>query len=83
MDLGQMMLSLWESTGMFHSQWQNYVMLLVSFVLFYLAIARKFEPLLLVPIAFGMLLSIFPERTTCCTRRPRLRMNIRCLATGR
>lgn len=60
MDLGQMMLSLWESTGMFHSQWQNYVMLLVSFVLFYLAIARKFEPLLLVPIAFGMLLSNLP-----------------------
>ena len=60
MDLGQMMLSLWESTGMFHSQWQNYVMLLVSFVLFYLAIARKFEPLLLVPIAFGMLPSNLP-----------------------
>ena len=60
MDLGQMMLNLWESTGMAHSEWQNYVMLLVSFVLFYLAIARKFEPLLLVPIAFGVLLANLP-----------------------
>lgn len=60
MDLGEMMRALWESTGMAQSQWQNYVMLLVSFVLFYLAIARKFEPLLLVPIAFGMLLANLP-----------------------
>ena len=60
MDLGEMMLSLWESTGFASSTWQNYVMLLISFVLFYLAIARKFEPLLLVPIAFGMLLANIP-----------------------
>ena len=58
--LGEMMLNLWQSTGMYHSEWQNYVMLVVSFVLFYLAIARKFEPLLLVPIAFGMLLANLP-----------------------
>lgn len=60
MDLGKIMLNLWESTGLFASTWQNYVMLLVSFVLFYLAIWRKFEPLLLVPIAFGMLLANIP-----------------------
>lgn len=60
MDLGKVMLSLWESTGLFASTWQNYVMLLISFVLFYLAIWRKFEPLLLVPIAFGMLLANIP-----------------------
>ena len=42
--------------------WQNYVMIAVAFVLFYLAIAKKFEPLLLVPIAFGMLLvNIYPD----------------------
>lgn len=36
------------------------VMILVSFVLLYLAIVKKFEPLLLLPIAFGMLLSNLP-----------------------
>lgn len=42
--------------------WRNYVMILVAFVFLYLAIARDFEPLLLVPIAFGMLLvNIYPD----------------------
>ena len=35
-------------------------MILVSFVLLYLAIAKKFEPLLLLPIAFGILLANLP-----------------------
>lgn len=37
--------------------WQNWVMLVICGVLFYLAIVRGFEPLLLLPIAFGMLLA--------------------------
>ena len=41
--------------------WKNGVMLLISFVLLYLAIVKKFEPLLLVPIAFGMLLANLPD----------------------
>lgn len=42
--------------------WGNYVMILVAFVFLYLAIVKGFEPLLLVPIAFGMLLSnMFPS----------------------
>jgi len=40
--------------------WQSGVMLLVAFVLVYLAVVRKYEPLLLLPIAFGILLSNFP-----------------------
>ncbi|MBQ9081348.1 MAG: sodium ion-translocating decarboxylase subunit beta [Clostridia bacterium] len=44
-----------ESAG-----WENYVMLLISFVLMYLAIVKKFEPLLLLPIAFGMFLINIP-----------------------
>ena len=40
--------------------WQTIVMLLVSFVLIYLAIGKKFEPLLLLPIAVGMLLTNLP-----------------------
>ncbi len=41
-------------------QWQSIVMILVSFLLMYLAIARQYEPLLLLPIAFGMLLTNLP-----------------------
>ena len=40
--------------------WKCAVMLLISFVLLYLAIVKKFEPLLLMPIAFGMLLTNLP-----------------------
>ena len=41
--------------------WQQAVMILISFVLMYLAIKKQFEPLLLLPIAFGMLLANLPE----------------------
>ena len=40
--------------------WQTLVMLLISFVLIYFAIGKKFEPLLLLPIAIGMLLTNLP-----------------------
>lgn len=49
------------SSGFAALTWQQGVMILVSFVLLYLAIVKKFEPLLLVPIAFGMLLANLPE----------------------
>ena len=42
------------------ADWKIVVMLLISFVLMYLAIVKKFEPLLLLPIAFGMLLTNLP-----------------------
>ena len=58
--IGEMLKGLWESSGLNAGTWQNYVMLLISFVLFYLAIVRKFEPLLLLPIAFGMFLINLP-----------------------
>lgn len=60
MNILDMLKSLWDSTGFVQGTWQNYVMIAVSFVLFYLAIARKFEPLLLLPIAFGMLMVNIP-----------------------
>ena len=59
-NVGEMLTNLWESSGLASGQWQNYVMLLVSFVLMYLAIVKKFEPLLLLPIAFGMFLINLP-----------------------
>ena len=52
--------NLWQSMGMSQGGWQNYVMLLISFVLMFLAIVKKYEPMLLLPIAFGMFLINLP-----------------------
>ena len=43
-------------TGFANLTWGNYLMIAVALVFLYLAIARGYEPLLLVPISFGMLL---------------------------
>ena len=59
-NIGEMFLNLWKLSGLANGSWQNYVMLLISFVLMYLAIVKKFEPLLLLPIAFGMFLINLP-----------------------
>ena len=49
-------------TAFLNLTWGNYLMILVAFVFLYLAIRHGFEPLLLVPIAFGMLLvNIYPD----------------------
>ena len=53
--------SLFNSSGLASLDWQNYVMIGISIVLLYLAIKKEYEPLLLLPIAFGMLLvNLFP-----------------------
>ena len=52
--------NLWNDTGLANFNYQNGIMIIVSFIFLYLAIRRGFEPLLLVPIAFGMLLSNLP-----------------------
>ena len=49
-----------QSGFMAMTDWRTPVMLLISFVLLFLAIVKKFEPLLLLPIAFGMLLTNLP-----------------------
>ena len=54
------LLNLWQTSGLANMSIRNLLMLVVSFVLIYLAIGRKFEPLLLLPIAFGVLLSNLP-----------------------
>ena len=59
-NFGEVFKNLWTSSGLAQGSWANYVMLLVSFVLMYLAIVKKFEPLLLLPIAFGMFLINLP-----------------------
>lgn len=49
-----------SSSGFSAFTWQHAVMILISLALIYLAVVRKFEPLLLLPIAFGMLLANLP-----------------------
>ena len=54
--------NLWEQTAFMNLEWGNYVMIAVACVFLYLAIRKGFEPLLLIPIAFGMLLvNIYPD----------------------
>ena len=54
--------NLWDQTAFMNLEWGNYVMIVVALVFLYLAIRHGFEPLLLVPIAFGMLLvNIYPD----------------------
>lgn len=52
--------TLWQSTGLAHLQWGQLIMMLVGLSLLYLAIVKKFEPLLLMPIGFGALLTNIP-----------------------
>lgn len=53
---------IYESSGLVSLGWQNYVMIGISCFLLYLAIKKQYEPLLLLPIAFGMLLvNLYPE----------------------
>ena len=51
-----------KTTGfaLISSDWRVLVMMIISCVLMYLAIVKKFEPMLLLPIAFGMLLTNLP-----------------------
>jgi len=56
----QELVKLYQSTGFAVITWQQAVMLAVSCLLLYLALKKGFEPLLLVPIAFGMLLANLP-----------------------
>ncbi len=54
--------NLLQQTAFFNLTWGNYVMIVVACVFLYLAIAKGYEPLLLLPIAFGMLLvNIYPD----------------------
>lgn len=51
-----------HQTAFFNLTWGNYVMILVACVFIYLAIGRGYEPLLLLPISFGMLLvNLYPD----------------------
>ncbi|MCI5729137.1 MAG: sodium ion-translocating decarboxylase subunit beta [Clostridia bacterium] len=60
-ELWNSLVTIFTSSGFATATWENYVMILIACVLFYLAIKKQFEPLLLLPIAFGMLLvNLYP-----------------------
>lgn len=62
MQIIEALVELFQQSNFVNLPYQNWIMIAVSFVLFYFAIVKKFEPLLLIPIAFGMLLvNIYPE----------------------
>lgn len=54
------LMTLWASTGIANFHWQQLIMIVVGFGLLYLAISKKFEPLLLLPIGFGAVLTNIP-----------------------
>ena len=54
-------LGIFANSGFAGLPWENYIMILVSFVLIYLAVKKQYEPLVLLPIAVGMLLvNLYP-----------------------
>ena len=60
--VGDTLNNLLHQTAFLNLTWGNYIMIAVACVFLYLAIAKGYEPLLLVPIAFGMLLvNIYPD----------------------
>ena len=61
--LGQAVESFWHFTGFYNCSWTNLVMLAVGCFFVWLAIKKNFEPLLLVPIGFGMLVGNIPFQT--------------------
>ena len=61
-NIGETLLNLLHQSGIFTLGWKNYVMIAFACLFLFLAIKKGFEPLLLVPIAFGMLLvNLFPD----------------------
>ncbi|MDU5021596.1 MAG: sodium ion-translocating decarboxylase subunit beta, partial [Clostridiales bacterium] len=58
--MGEVINNFIQSMGIVNIDWRQIVMILIACILLYLAIAKGFEPLLLVPIAFGMLLTNLP-----------------------
>ncbi len=59
-NLGETFLNFFKSMGFATITWQQIIMLAIACLLIYLAIVKQYEPLLLLPIAFGMLLANLP-----------------------
>ena len=68
MDFGEFIMQnlqeFWHLTGFYNATWEHLVMLLVGLFFIWLAIKKNFEPMLLVPIGFGILIGNIPFNTT-------------------
>ena len=68
MDFGQFIMQnlqeFWHLTGFYNATWEHLVMLVVGLFFIWLAIKKNFEPMLLVPIGFGILIGNIPFNTT-------------------
>lgn len=59
--IGDALKTLWQDSGFASMTWQQAVMIVIACILLFFAIVKKYEPLLLVTIAFGMLLANLPK----------------------
>ena len=50
----------WTYTGFYNATYQHFIMIAVGIFFIYLAVAKEFEPMLLIPIGFGMLVGNIP-----------------------
>ncbi len=62
--LSQNLEQFWHLTGFYNATWEHFVMLAVGLFFIWLAIKKNFEPMLLVPIGFGMLIGNIPFNAT-------------------
>ena len=58
--LGSNLADFWTYTGFYNATWQHLAMIVIGLVFIYLAIAYEFEPMLLIPIGFGILIGNIP-----------------------
>ena len=56
----ELLKTLYNTTGLSMLTWQQFIMIIIALILLYLAIKRGYEPYLLLPISFGMLLVNLP-----------------------
>jgi sodium ion-translocating decarboxylase beta subunit len=60
LSLADILIKIWSDSGFPAMTWQQLLMIVIACVLIYMAIVKKYEPLLLLPIAFGVLLANLP-----------------------
>ncbi|MFU0833609.1 MAG: Na+-transporting oxaloacetate/methylmalonyl-CoA decarboxylase, beta subunit [Oscillospiraceae bacterium] len=61
-EFAESIVKIYQSSGLAGNDPRNYIMIIIAGILIYLAVKKQFEPLLLLPIAFGMLLvNLYPE----------------------
>ncbi len=82
LDIGKIFSDLWQSMGLSQGTWQNYVMLVIACLLVFVAIKFKAEPMLLLPIAFGMFLINLPGAESVLWGKPSPNLNLSLGVSG-